>query len=188
MRRTVACLSAIALAACASAGSPGDSGKPPLSVAWDAGEGVRYLVVSGCIPAVAENLDIKTAVDRGGGLSRVRKLDASPLANDPVGTPAYALVSGASIVMTGTAERCRVASASGEAATLRQRVLDAIAQQGSWITVSPPANAADAGFDVDARCRPHAGGALLLTMMSARASPLPFQAIVSRASAAACTV
>ena len=179
----VACL---ALASCASAGSADDAGNPALSIAWDANEGVRYLLDEGCIVAVDRNLPVKEAIDRGQAMSRVRTLEKSPL-NDPVGTPAYALLSSASVVMTGTAQRCRIAASTGEPAKLREAALQAIASDSGWRNIEPPTGeAAAAGYSLDARCRPaQQGGALLLTILTASGAgaPLKLQAIVSRSTA-----
>jgi hypothetical protein len=180
------CLAAcLALAACASSGSADDAGNPALSIAWDPSEGVRYLLDEGCIVAVDRNLPVKDAIDRGQVMSRVRTLEQSPL-NDPAGTPAYALLSSASVVMTGTAQRCRIAASTGEPAKLREAALQAIASDSGWRIVEPPTgDAAAAGYSLDARCKPAPGGALLLTILTASGAgaPLKLQAIVSRSTA-----
>jgi hypothetical protein len=192
MLRLSACLAVLLLAACQSEGTSGEAGRPALSVAWDAGEGVRFLLIEGCIPAVAQKLNVKEAVDRGSstGLSRVRTLDRSPITNDPAGTPAYALMSSASVVITGTAERCRVASASGDAAAIRDVALKAVSADASWVSIAPPASEAGANFTIDARCQPISGGVMLLTMLAAKdaSAPLRFQAIVSRSDRPSCAI
>lgn len=190
MLRLSACLAALLLAACQSEGTAGEAGRPALSVAWDAGEGVRFLLVEGCIPAVAQKLGLKEAVDRGSStdLSRVRKLDKSPIANDPAGTPAYALMSGASVVITGTAERCRVASATGDAASIRDVALKSIAVDAAWVRIVPPAGEVGANHTLEVRCRVISGGVMLLSTRAAAsaAEPLRFQAIVSRSDVPSC--
>jgi hypothetical protein len=65
----------LALASCSTPSSKDDAGNPPMSLAWDAGEGVRFLVKEGCVAAVEQTIPIKQAIDRGQPLSRVRKLD-----------------------------------------------------------------------------------------------------------------
>jgi hypothetical protein len=178
----VACL---AFVSCTSAGTADDAGNPALSIAWDAGEGVRYLLGEGCIVAVDRNMPVKDAIDRGQAMSRVRVLERSPL-NDPAGTPAYALISSASVVITGTAERCRIAASTGEPAKLRDAALRAIASDSGWRTViSPAGETAAAGYSIDARCKPAQGGAVLLTILTASAAttPVKLQAIVSRSGA-----
>src|ERR1044071_4856292 len=90
-------LCSLALASCSTPSSKDDAGNPPMSLAWDAGEGVRFLVKEGCVAAVEQGIPIKQPIDRGQTLSRVRKLDKSPFSKDPEGTPAFALISGASV-------------------------------------------------------------------------------------------
>jgi hypothetical protein len=175
----------LALASCASPPSKDDAGNPALSIAWDAREGLRYLLVQGCIAAVDQNIPIKQAIDRGQVMSRVRTLDKSPL-NDPEGTPAFAVLSSASVVMTGTPERCRVAAA-GEMPALRETALKAVEGEG-WVNFpSPQAEAANAaGATIDARCRPAGTGSMLFTLITPNTSAnTRLVATVSR-SASAC--
>ena len=63
----------LSLGACAT------SDGPAMSVAWDPVEGVRYLLAQGRLPAVAETLAVKAAIDRGSAMSRVRTLETSIL-------------------------------------------------------------------------------------------------------------
>jgi hypothetical protein len=169
MKRRTVLLALLALASCTTPPSKDDAGNPALSIAWDAREGLRYLLTQGCIAAVDQNIPIKQAIDRGQALSRVRALDKSPL-NDPEGTPAFAVLSSATVVMTGTPERCRVAAA-GEMPALRETALNAVEGPG-WVSfASPQAEAANAsGATIDARCRLSGAGSMLFTLITPNTS------------------
>lgn len=160
-----------------------------LSIAWDAGEGVRYLFIEGCLPAVAHNRPIRDTVDRGAApLSRVRTLDASPFPNDPPGTPAYAMVSGASVVMTGTGERCRIGTSSQDAAEIRAALLDIMdVQQTGWTTISGLPAPPSPDVTHDARCRLIEGGVMLVSIVTAPGRPTPLQVVVSRNNLTTCS-
>lgn len=160
-----------------------------LSIAWDAGEGVRYLFLEGCLPAVAQNRPLREVVDRRPvPLSRVRTLDASPFSNDPPGTPAYAVISGASVVMTGTAERCRIGTSNQDAAEIRASLLDILdVQQTGWTPVSDLPAPPSADIAHDARCRPIEGGVMLVSIVTAAGRSTSLQVVVSRNNLASCS-
>jgi hypothetical protein len=190
MVRMSAFLAVFLIAACQSEGTAGEAGRPALSVAWDAGEGVRFLLVEGCIPAVSQQMEVKKAIDRGSVMSRVRTLDKSPITNDPAGTPAFALLSSADVVITGTPERCRVAAASGDAAAIQDAALKTVSTDAAWVRIVPPTGEVGANHTLEVRCRPISGGVMLLSTRTAAnaAEPLKFQAIVSRSKVTSCGV
>lgn len=161
---------------------------PNLSIAWDGGEALRHVFTEGCLKAVEMNRPIKETIDRGVPLSRVRPLDASALKVDPPGTPAYAVISSASVVMTGTGERCSVASSSGEGLKLRAILLEILnKQQTSWQTLASP-QTTDPNIFMDARCRPVEGGVMVVQMVTAPGKPAPLIAIVFRSRQSSCSL
>jgi hypothetical protein len=177
-------------AACASQGNDSRAARPNLSIAWDAGEAVRHVFAEGCLKAVEANRPIKETIDRGVPLSRVRSLDKSPMDGDPPGTPAYAVISGASVVMTGTGERCSVASSSGDGLRLRAMLLEILdVQQTGWQVVTLPAVSNPAWnkeWKQDVRCRPISGGVMMVQIVTAPGMPRPLQAVVFRSGQANC--
>ena len=175
---------------CASQGSESRAASPNMSIAWDAGEAVRHVFTEGCLRAVETNRPIKETIDRGVALSRVRRLDTSPMDGDPPGTPAYAVISGASVVMTGTGERCSIASSSGDGVALRAMLLAILDQQPGWqVLAEPPMS--DAGLDKswqhDLRCKPIANGVMVVQILTAPGMPRPLQAFVFRSRQATCS-
>lgn len=181
--RTV--LLAVSLAAgCTSQGSESRAASPNMSIAWDAGEAVRHVFTEGCLRAVETNRPIKETIDRGVALSRVRPLDVSPMDGDPPGTPAYAVISGASVVMTGTGERCSVAASGGDGVGMRALLLETLDDQESgWQAVSaPPVSppAWDVSWKQDGRCKTISTGILIAHILSTPGMLRPFQAVVFR--------
>lgn len=184
-------LLAVSLAAgCTSQGSESRAASPNMSIAWDAGEALRHVFTEGCLRAVETNRPIKETIDRGVALSRVRQLDVSPMDGDPPGTPAYAVISGASVVMTGTGERCSVAASGEDGLKMRAMLLEVLdVQQTGWRAVtSPPASdqTRDASVRHDVRCRPISDGNMVAQIMTAPGMPRPLQAIVFRSREAKC--
>jgi hypothetical protein len=161
---------------------------PNMSIAWDAGEAVRHVFTEGCLKAVEADQPIKETLDRGVPLSRVRTLETSPLTGDPPGTPAYAVISGASVVMTGTGERCSVASSSGDGLKLRAMVLDILdSKQTGWQVVAAPPPP-DPALMADVRCRPLASGVIAVQILTAPGKPMPLQVVVFRSRQATCSL
>lgn len=175
------------MAACASPGDATRSGRPNLSIAWDAREAVRHVFTQGCLSAVEANRPIKETLDRGVPMSRVRPLDVSPL-NDRPGTPAYAVISSASVVITGTGERCRIASSSGDGLELRTMLLNILdVQQTGWVSLPAPPPSTP-GVMQDVRCRPVAGGVMSVQIVAAPGHPTPLQVFVDRSTQATCSL
>jgi hypothetical protein len=177
-------LCSFALASCSTPSSKDDAGNPPISLAWDAGEGVRFLVKEGCVAAVEQGIPIKQAIDRGQPLSRVRKLDKSPIGAPE--SPAFALISGASVVMTGTQERCNV-GASGKMPELRAAALKAAE---GWTTIAlPPGMIDTTGFTADHRCRAAAtgGGSILMSVVTPEVSANKSMMVTVTRTSNACT-
>jgi hypothetical protein len=173
------------VASCASPGNDSRAVSPNISIAWDAGEAVRHVFTEGCLKAVAANRPIKETLDRGVALSRIRPLDVSPLKGDAPGTPAYAVISGASVVMTGTGERCSVASSSGDGPKLRTMLLEILdVQQTGWQVISHTVS--DPAFVEDVRCRPVVGGVIAVQIVTAPVTPRPLQVIVFRSQDTTC--
>lgn len=188
--RTVASLAAAALiVSCASPGNDTRAGQPNLSVAWNATEAVHYAFTEGCLKAVEANQPVKETIDRGVAISHLRTLETSPLPGDAAGTPAYAVLSGVTVVITGTGERCRIASSSGDGPELRSMLLNILdTQQTGWVALSPrpPTNPA---LTQDLRCRPiNGGGVMTVQIVTASGHATPLQVFVFRADQAACSL
>ena len=185
-----ALLAASLAVGCTSQSSESRAASPNISIAWDAGEAVRHVFTEGCLKAVEANRPIKETIDRGVALSRVRPLDVSPMDGDPPGTPAYAVISGASVVMTGTGERCSVAASGGDGLKMRAMLLEVLdGQQAGWRVITPTSasdQTQDASVMHDIRCRPIPGGVMVAQIVTAPGMPRPLQAIVFRSSEAAC--
>jgi hypothetical protein len=184
-------LLAVSLAVgCTSQGSESRAASPNMSIAWDAGEAVRHVFTEGCLRAVEANRPIKETIDRGVALSRVRPLDVSPMDGDPPGTPAYAVISGASVVMTGTGERCSVAASGGDGLKMRAMLLEVLdVQQTGWRVLDELPFARpewDKNWKHDLRCRPISDGVMVAQIVTAPGMPRPLQAFVFRSRESNC--
>lgn len=179
---------ALAATSCASPGSDTKAATPNISIAWDAAEALRHVFTEGCLRAVELDQPIKQTLDRGVPISRVRTLDSSPLKGDPPGTPAYAVQSAASVVMTGTGQRCSVASSSGDGAQLRSVLIEALQTHSrEWTTLSGPATP-DPTVTIDLYCKRVTGGVMVAQIVTAPGKPTPLIALVFRSQESGCRV